>query len=357
MRILFFGPIAKPGKPAGGGFEAANRKNIDVLRRNGVEVVEFGNPIIKRQFGAIAKVAYLKMFFDPFCLLRYLGRKDVIVHTTPLYNHLLWPSVLVVMMAKIAKLPLLLDIRAGALVFLSRKKSKLWVRGVYYMLSNAKEITVEGKSYLKDIPEVFGVKKRLLYFPNITFCNDISYMPRDNEYINLIYFGRITKNKGVDLLLRMMPLLDERFRLYLAGVICDDIKAKDLNIKNVFYLGSLSPAELKRTLQKMHIFLFPTKWFGEGQSNSLIEAMQNGLVPISSDQGFCRDVVSDCGLILTQGSTEEDYCDAVLKIAQGDMKCMGMKAMEHIAECHNIDIWIPWLINLYKDMLDKKTNI
>lgn len=351
MRILFFGPIAKSGRPAGGGFESANRKNIDVLRQNGVDVTEFGNPIIKRQFGAIAKLAYLKMFLVPFCLLRYVGRKDVIVHTTPLYNHLLWPSVLVVMMAKTAKLPLLLDIRAGSLIFLSQKKSVFWVRAVRYMLNNAKEITVEGKSYLKDIPEVFGVKKRILYFPNITFCRDIRYVPRVDKYINLIYFGRITKHKGIDLLLRMMPLLDDRFRLYLAGAICDDIKAKDLQIRNVFYLGSLSPAELKRTLQKMHFFLFPTKWFGEGQSNSLIEAMQQGLIPIVSEQGFNRDVVADCGPILSQGCTEEDYCDAVLKISQGDMGSMGKKAMKHITECHNIDIWIPWLINIYTDMI------
>ena len=34
MKILYFGPIAESGKPALGGFEAANRKNIDKLRQS-----------------------------------------------------------------------------------------------------------------------------------------------------------------------------------------------------------------------------------------------------------------------------------------------------------------------------------
>ena len=32
MRIIYIGPIAQPGKPAIGGYEAANRKNIDALK-------------------------------------------------------------------------------------------------------------------------------------------------------------------------------------------------------------------------------------------------------------------------------------------------------------------------------------
>ena len=48
MKILYFGPIAEEGKPAVGGYEAANRKNIDELRRNDIEVIEFPNPLIRK---------------------------------------------------------------------------------------------------------------------------------------------------------------------------------------------------------------------------------------------------------------------------------------------------------------------
>lgn len=45
MTILYSGPITPAGQPSTGGFEAANRKNIDALRRRGVEVVELPYPL------------------------------------------------------------------------------------------------------------------------------------------------------------------------------------------------------------------------------------------------------------------------------------------------------------------------
>ena len=350
MKILYFGPIAKKGKPATGGFESANRKNIDELRRRGVDVIEFANPIIKRQLGSIAKLAYIKLFILPFGLLHYKGAKDVVIHITPLWSHLLWPSVLVAFMARLLNLPLLVDVRAGSLINLAKTKSGLWRRGVTYMFLTARTITVEGKSYVNDIPTIFNINKTIHYFPNITYCGDLNYQKREDEYVNMIYFGRITKAKGVDVLLKVMPKLSERYRLFLAGGLSNDIKAADLQIKNVFYLGALSPSALEDTLNKMHIFLFPTRWAGEGQSNSLIEAMQHGLVPITSDQGFCRDVVADCGIVLPKESTEQDYYDAIQKVTAGDWGEQGRRAMLHIAENHNSKSWIPYLITLYKEM-------
>ena len=268
MKILYFGPITKQGEPATGGFEAANRKNIDELRRRGIDVVEFANPIIKRQFGSIAKLAYIRLFILPLGLLRYKGAKDVVIHITPLWSHLLWPSVLVAFMARLLNLPLLVDVRAGSLINLAKTKSGLWRRGVTYMFLIARTITVEGKSYVNDIPTIFNINKPIHYFPNITYCGDLDYQKREDEYVNMIYFGRITKTKGVDMLLKMMSKFSEKYRLFLAGGLSKDLKAEDLQIKNVFYLGALSSSDLEETLKKMHIFLFPTRWEGEGQSNA-----------------------------------------------------------------------------------------
>ena len=353
MRVLYFGPIAEEGKPALGGYEAANRKNIDKLRQCGVEVIEFPNPRINYKMSSLGKLAYIRLLFTPFVLLKYAEIEDVVIHHTPLYDKLILPSLWLLWMANRLHIRILIDIRAGSLIENAKTKSYLWRKCARYMLNNASLISVEGKSYIHEIPAVFNVNRKIVYFPNLANCCESKFKPRNTDHINLIYFGRITKHKGVDLLLRMMPLLDDRFRLYLAGPISDDMKAKDLQKRHIFYLGSLSPIELRETLQKMHIFLFPTKWSGEGQSNSLIESMQNGLVPISSDQGFCKEVIADCGIILPNGSTEEDWRDAIFQIASSDIESLGKKAMKHIIECHNIDYWIPWLINQYKIVVEE----
>ena len=353
MKIIYIGPIAQQGKPAIGGYEAANRKNIDTLRKRGVDVVEIDNPLIKYQYGSIAKLAYIQLLFIPFRLLRFRHAKDTAIHTTPLYKNLLWPSVLTVWAAKRLRLPVLVDIRAGSLIKLSKMKSALWRRGVRYMLNAADAVTAEGRSYLEDIPSTFGIKKDITYLPNVTFCNQDEFTPRQQTPVNMIYFGRITRQKGVDLLLDMMRLLDDNYRLYLAGNILSDIPAEDVKQKNVVYLGSLTHDELFKQLSHMHIFLFPTKWFGEGQSNSLIEAMQMGLVPIASDHGFNKDVVADCGIILPAEASASQYAEAVRKVAQGDLNAMGQKAMAHINTHHNINKWIDQLINTYKEIILK----
>lgn len=353
MKILYFGPIAKQGKPALGGYEAANRKNINALREHGANVIEFPNPHINYKLGIIGKMAYLKLLFTPFILIKYAGSKDVIIHHTPLYDNLILPSIWLLWIAKRLGIKILIDIRAGSLIDISKRKSSVWKKGVRYILNNASLITVEGKSYLHDIPSVFNINKKLCYFPNLADCKEQNYKPRNHDKINMIYFGRITKLKGIDLLLKMMPLLDNRFHLYLAGGIADDIKQNYFRIDGVTYLGMLAPSDLKKVLPQMHIFLFPTKWPGEGQSNSLIEAMQNGLIPVVSNQGFNEDVVADCGVILPSNSTENDYRDAVLKVVAGNLDEQGEKAKEHIKKCHNINDWISWLINQYKILLEE----
>lgn len=348
MKVLYWGPIAEVGKPALGGYEAANRKNIDKLRQHGVEVIEFPNPRINYRLGPIGKLAYIKLLLTPFTLLKYTGAEDVIIHHTPLYDNLIFPSIWLLWMSKILHIKILIDIRAGSLIENDKKKSSFWRKSIRYLLNNASLITVEGKSYLHDIPSVFNINRKIYYFPNLADCEELTFIPRSHERINMIYFGRITKLKGVDLLLKMMPLLDERFHLYLAGKVADDIKHENLNIDGVTYLGLLTPVELRKVLQNMHIFLFPTMWPGEGQSNSLIEAMQNGLIPIVSNQGFNEDVVADCGVVLAQGSKERDYCDAVKIVVGGNLDEQGKRAMQHIEKNHHIEKWILWLVDLYK---------
>ena len=82
MKVLYFGPITAKGAPSIGGYEAANRKNIDALEKRGIEVVEFPNPKINKRFGNLGKLAYFKLFLTPFALFKYMGKKDVIVHAT-----------------------------------------------------------------------------------------------------------------------------------------------------------------------------------------------------------------------------------------------------------------------------------
>lgn len=355
MKILYFGPIAVAGKPGTGGFESANRKNITALRRLGVDVEEHPYPVVNRKLGALGKAIYLKLLFQPLSLLRHRKATDTIIHFTPLYGNLLFPARLLVKTASLLRIPLLLDIRAGSLLKYHQSRSASYRRKLKQLLSGATAITVEGKAYLNGIKDEIGVDADPIYLPNCTYDVPAGFRPREKDgHFNIFYFGRITGAKGIDTILEIRHLLDQqRFRIFLAGPIASDIRREAIDIPGITYLGLLTPAELKEELEKMHIFLFPTRHIGEGQSNSLIEAMAAGLIPVTSDQGFCSDIASECGKVLPVESKAEDYAAAISEIVNDDMDRLGRHAMEFIRGNHNIETVAARLKGVYESILDR----
>lgn len=219
------------------------------------------------------------------------------------------------------------------------------------MLSSADCITVESSSYIRDIKEVMGIDAKAIYFPNLTICDNLPIQTRSHDKFSIFYFGRITMSKGIDVLLDMMNYLDTHYHLYLAGNIDKDFDLNIVENENITYLGLLTPSQLKEEMGKMHFFVFPTRHIGEGQSNSLIESMANGLVPLASNQGFNAEVIADCGIVLDKNATGAEYATEIKKINMKLWERMSEKASTHIRTCHNIDIEIPKLVALYKRIL------
>lgn len=355
MKILYFGPIAEEGKPALGGYEAANRKNIDALRKRGIEVVEFRNPTINRKLGALGKLAYLKLFLYALVPLKYIGRKDVIAHTTYLHNtFFMLPNAMLSHMMKWCGMKNVLDVRAGSTVELYENGSSMYKSWTRTTVECATVVTVEGMKYMTAIPQMTGIEKPMNYFPNLYDCQQIvvgGHKP-EKGVVNMFYFGAIKETKGVPILLDLVELLEEKYHLYLAGSIANEaLKERIGKTERVHYLGKLTKDELKAAMQKMHFFVFPTKHEGEGQSNSLIEAMGEGLIPVTSSKGFCADVVADCGSVLPLEATAEDYKKEIMHwVNDTDMAEAAKKCQEHIVAHHNVKTEIDKLIDLYRSL-------
>lgn len=348
LKILYFGPIAPKGKPSAGGFESANRKNIDALQRQGVEVVEFPNPVINRKLGPVGKLAYVQMLLAPVKLWRYRHARGVVLHTTPLYTHLLYPTLCTVRAARLLHIPVLLDLRAGALLRCWERKTCVFRRHLKELVEKADAVTVESRTYIEPIKTVIGVDTVATYLPNVADCRQLPPVDKPRGHYNIFYFGRVTQSKGIAIMLQAIAQLDSRFTLYIAGPFGPSCNRDMLErCPRVKYLGFLSPHQLQDYLKMMHFFIFPTSHPGEGQSNSLIEAMAHGLVPVVSNQGFNAEVVGDTGRVLPQGSTGHDYALAIKALADGDLGKQAWRCQQHIAQCHNLDLEIPKLIAVY----------
>lgn len=351
----YYGPITSPGKPSLGGYEAANRKNIDALRRYGVAVTEHPNPVKpKLPFGGLV---YIKLFLNPFSMLRSAWNKNTVVHVTPLPRALWYPSLFCVWFAKRIGLKTVVDIRAGSFIRFYENRGGLYRRAVRAMLANADAVTVEGKAYIDYIHEITKGRVTANYFPNtIRVANERINADNDTEReFKILYFGRITSTKGIKVMTDAIGHLDKRFRLYLAGNIAEDIDRDSLLANDrITYLGNLNPTQLDEKKREMGFFIFPSRWSGEGQSNSLIEAMGAGLVPVASDNGFTRDVVGDAGFVLPVEASGKEYADTIARCVESGFAEMSQKAVNHIRQCHNLDQEIKKLTDIYNQILSAK---
>lgn len=336
MKVIYFGPITPKGKASSGGYAAANRKNCDELRKQGAEVIEFPK---KSNFG---------LFLQPFELLFSRQAAKTIVHiATPLAGIFMLPVWLIETFAKLKNIPVVLDVRAG--VFISRfKRYNVFYRWLTKLVLNKSSlVAVEGSDYIYQLKDIVGYKKDAYYFPNIVDCTNLQVLYKNTDTINLFYFGRITESKGVSIMIQTIKALGKGFHLYLAGPIAADIDKSSLDVERVTYLGLLTADQLNEQMKNMHIFLFPTHHEGEGQSNSLIEAMSQGLIPVVTDNGFCKEVACTYGKVLPMTAGYEDYATAIRTIVKNDVNTQAKLCLEHIKANHNVSVEIGKIIEKY----------
>lgn len=324
--------------------------------------MEHPNPVKPARFPG--GLVYLKLFFTPFTLLRHLLRRNVVVHITPLSRTLIYPGVFCSVFARMLGKKVIVDIRAGAFIRFYEGRGKIYSKAVDLMLKSAAAIAVEGQPYVEYVRRITKGSKPVLYFPN-TIPESMVKAPGDApetattpdpRRFNIFYFGRITGNKGIDVMVETLKLLPDDFQLYLAGTIAPDVDKEKLRHDRIHYLGILTLDELASAMNRMGFFIFPSVHSGEGQSNSLIESMGKGLIPISSDNGFSAEVVGDAGFILPKDATATDYASAIQSLTDDDFRRLRSKAQQRIYTNHNLGKEITKLVALYNRILSNDTD-
>lgn len=339
LTVLYFGPITPLGKASKGGYAAANRKNCDCLRKQGCNIIEF------------EKKNKAHLFVQPFALFFHKVDRQTVIHiATPLAGLFMFPVLFIEIVAKIRNIPLVLDIRAGMFIKRYVKYNRINKLLTKCILNYADLVAVESRCYKDQLKSVVGYKKEAYYFPN-TVSTVSSFEPKNYDELNIFYFGRLTKTKGIQIMLDTIKNLPSKYHLYLAGPIAPDIEEDSLHVERVTYLGVLSQEQLQFLMKKMHFFLFPTYHSGEGQSNSLIEAMSQGLIPITSNNGFCKEVVGECGNVLPMNADFTAYCKCIKNYDEDKILVYGRRCANHVFVNHNTDVEIEKIIREYKKLL------
>jgi glycosyltransferase involved in cell wall biosynthesis len=322
-RIAYCGPIAQPGEPARGGYESANRRLIDDLRRRGRDVIELPYPVT-RGTQATKGLAYLRRFAGiALEIIRQRNNFDVL-HLTPLYRGFLYPEAMLCLIAWALGKRVLFDIRAGYFIELYGRYGSVYRALTDALLRHVDTLAVEGKEYFAFMEA--RRERPIVYLPNYVSVPGAEAsgerIVSTRGPIRLVFLGRIVPEKGIEKVIGALEALlgaglDTTLEVIGSGEADYLARLQDrTNDLPVIWAGPLSPEETRLRAAQAQFFVFPSSHLGEGHSNALTEAMAEGLVPVCSEQGFNRSVVADAGRVLPVDASAAEYAEAIAELWQ-----------------------------------------
>lgn len=173
----------------------------------------------------------------------------------------------------------------------------------------------------------------------------------NHEY--LFYFGRLSEEKGVSVLLN--ALIETKHKLKIAGEGPEETELKSLSTRlgldeRIEFLGFKSGEELDNLISNAKAIIIPSIWY-ENMPLNMLEAMSREKVVIASNIGGMPEIISDGqnGLLFKAG--DKGDLIAKLKLLNTlDTKQIGLRAAEAVQNL-NADTHVKEIIKIYEQVL------
>lgn len=299
-KILFYAPLGKDTPPEKiGGAESGCLKTKAIYEEAGYEVIVINKPAMSRgKFRFMIEMVILPL--NLLVVIKKMG-KNCPLHIVGFYTKIAVYERLLMNIAHLCGNKVIYELRNGSMVTTYKEGSPKYRKILKDLLLKPEVVLCQGKEYVDFIKETWGVERS--YYPN--YIMDDFIQPNNlnrGKLIKLLYFGRVTESKKVDLIIETLCLVRDAgidATLDIIGGYSDEYKKYLDAIVNksglseyVIFHDRKPFGFIVEKLRTSHYFVFPSAEKQEGHSNSLTEAMGCGVVPIVSTAGFN---VSICG--------------------------------------------------------------
>ena len=150
----------------------------------------------------------------------------------------------------------------------------------------------------------------------------------------IIYAGRLSKEKGIDILLQAAKILPSKYNLIILGNGPEENKVRDVadSKTNVHYLGYQSKRNTISLIRGSDLLVQPSLM--EGVSSTILEAMACETCVVASDVGGNSEIINndDTGVLIKPNNRKE-LSDIILDIMENNEKrsklaIAGLKVVE-----------------------------
>ena len=207
--------------------------------------------------------------------------------------------------------------------------------------------------FLGDMVSTYRIdRKRIRVLHNGIDVKIYNCSEQDDEYA--IYFGRISKEKGVETLLKAHQSLSNRLPLKIvgAGPVMEELKEK---YPKVEFTGYKKGEKLKESISRTSFAVVPSECY-ENCSMSVLESMAFGKPVIGSRIGGIPEQIEDgkTGFLFEMGNAEELARKMTLLAENKKLRReMGKAARKKLEREYSLEAHCSKLMEIYEELLSK----
>jgi len=229
----------------------------------------------------------------------------------------------------------------------------------YYLLPYYKKVDMFlfQSEFTRDLFVKYGFDKNRTHIIENPY-NYQSTEPQYNGKDYILYFGRISKEKGILTLINAMKLIPE-IKLKIVG---DGPESKEYSeyvsknaISNVSFLGPKWNKELEPIIKDCKFVIVPSEWY-EPSPYVALQSFSYGKPIIASNMGGLNDLVkNNYNGILYKSGNKEQLSTSIKELFYDNNKIkeMGMNARTMLENTHNPERYYSDTINVFNKLIEK----
>ena len=213
------------------------------------------------------------------------------------------------------------------------------------------DLYIAPSKYMKDALVKFGFpEKKIIVLYNFIKPEQIIDKPIIGDY--LIYFGRLSDEKGIDVLIRSLKKTKRKINLKIVGSGPAEKKLKKLVNKEklekqIEFTGPIYGDKLINIIDKSLAVVIPSVW-PENMPFSLLESIGRGKVVLASRIGGLPEIIEDQkNGFLFKPNNEEDLARTIDKLDEVNLNILSNNSLEK-AKTLLLDNHINNLREIYK---------
>lgn len=228
---------------------------------------------------------------------------------------------------------------------------------VWKIYEKAVSLYIAPSAFMKDTVVSFGIpaeKVEVLY----NFIDRPKTVVENIETQNyLLYYGRLSPEKGIDVLLESLKSMANApiLKIVGSGPEMEKLKAMAQSLgleKSVELLGPKYGADLEKIILGAKAVIIPSIW-AENMPFVLLESLALGKVVIASRTGGLPELITqgESGFLFENGNAQ-DLAEKILALDNYDLKKIGSAAKEQVADL-NLENHYGKLLDIYRRFTKK----